>query len=1381
MRQMHMPNLFRGRVSRAGFSVVFSLSLAAISSFGADTAAPSGPIPIQALTREKAVDFSSEVLPLFKKNCLACHNASDAKGDLVMETPQTILKGGETGPAVVPGKAGESLLLKVASHIEKPFMPPKNNKSGALPFSPEELGLIQLWVNQGATGVVSTALGPVHWQPLPAGLHAVGAVALSPNGLYAACSRANQIFIYNLASGQLESRLTDPELIKSGFSQGLGIADKDIIQSLAFSPDSQTLASGAYRSVKLWKKPAPELLASLQAASGGEILALSASDDGKWIATGHEDGSAKLWDGVSGKLAGEFRSADGPMQAVALSLDGATLAGGTRKGTITVWNTREPGKKISFQSPSEVTALSWATEPKTLLSGGSDHQIRVWQIPESQTDLSAEIPQIVSSVALNAQGTEAALLSEGGNGLWIDLASGKALRKIQFAPQTSIILPGATNALAISSQTNLSSWSLADSKKLWETNLSGTITAGAFDQASGVAALHYKDGGIELFYVKETGLEPIRKIAAEARDLSGLKFSPNGQLLYAVSGQNAIQAFKVADGAEAFAISGQPKINDLALGRDGKCLATAHDDKKIRLWSAENGSALPKGAVGDFAAPAMKAAFSADGSVVLGGSSSGEIIAFNLKDGTQRQKFDDANGVIHNLAVGASNQVISLAALNSVKFGSLLSQRLISGHGERIDSLHFAPKAKQVISSSKDGSARLWNFEDGKLIRQFDHGGEITDAALSPDGKRLVSAGRNNNLKLWNAADGKLITEIKGDSESETLLSQRERDLKFARDEVNYHKSAVDTAEKQEKTESEALKKAMELKEKTEKELAAKTAARAKAQEERAAAEKAKTDLAASIAAAKDKKAALEKARIETAASAKDLEGKLKAAREALEKTRNEKESLVKNLLEASFQARLASLQAAENKQPEIEKQAADKRAAAEALIDKTAAAKNAFQTAATEAEALAKSETVAKQAAKSAEEAFAANEKIVASADQATKDAAKKFADSEKPLTEAEAAFKTAEGAHNGALQALEATSSAQKKAAEQIAQAKKDKEAAEAVVAKAESALEAAKKARGATEKPFLAAAFSSDNRLIAAGSESGALFFYSAENGKPLGKIEAHEKQARALAFLPNGTLASGGADKALKIWSAEPGWQLAKVLGDGGEKSPFVDRVLALSFSPDGKWLATGGGFPSRSGEIMIWKTADWSLFKQLKDPHSDTVYALEFSPDLTRLASGGADKYMRVFDLDTGKQVKMFEGHTHHVLGVAWERNGRTIASAGADKVVKVWDYASGEQKKTIEGFGKEVTFIRFLDASNEAVVSCGDTQVKLVRDDGGQVRSFGGSSDYVQAASATPDGQWVAAGSMDGNLRIWKGSNGELFKAFESPKEPQAAQVAGTK
>src|SRR5437868_13880517 len=98
---------------------------------------PAAPIEIAEIKREGAVDFEKEILPIFRRNCLACHSATEAQSDLVLESPQTILKGGSEGPAVVAGKGSESRLLKLASKQKEPFMPPPDNDVKAKPRSEE--------------------------------------------------------------------------------------------------------------------------------------------------------------------------------------------------------------------------------------------------------------------------------------------------------------------------------------------------------------------------------------------------------------------------------------------------------------------------------------------------------------------------------------------------------------------------------------------------------------------------------------------------------------------------------------------------------------------------------------------------------------------------------------------------------------------------------------------------------------------------------------------------------------------------------------------------------------------------------------------------------------------------------------------------------------------------------------------------------------------------------------------------------------------------------------------------------------------------------------------------------------------------------------------
>ena len=106
--------------------------------------ASAAPIAITEVKHEGPVDFEKEILPIFRRNCLACHSATEAESDLVLETPQTILKGGSEGPAVVMGKGVDSLLPQDGVASERALHAAAGQRREGQSLTPDELGLIKL-------------------------------------------------------------------------------------------------------------------------------------------------------------------------------------------------------------------------------------------------------------------------------------------------------------------------------------------------------------------------------------------------------------------------------------------------------------------------------------------------------------------------------------------------------------------------------------------------------------------------------------------------------------------------------------------------------------------------------------------------------------------------------------------------------------------------------------------------------------------------------------------------------------------------------------------------------------------------------------------------------------------------------------------------------------------------------------------------------------------------------------------------------------------------------------------------------------------------------------------------------------------------------------
>jgi WD40 repeat protein len=258
-------------------------------------------------------------------------------------------------------------------------------------------------------------------------------------------------------------------------------------------------------------------------------------------------------------------------------------------------------------------------------------------------------------------------------------------------------------------------------------------------------------------------------------------------------------------------------------------------------------------------------------------------------------------------------------------------------------------------------------------------------------------------------------------------------------------------------------------------------------------------------------------------------------------------------------------------------------------------------------------------------------------------------------------------------------------------------------------------------------------------------------------------AHLALVDALAYSPDGKLLVSGSFQEIAIWDMPSGEFVKRIAG-------FAHAVVAVAFSADGKLCATAGGEPTGTGEIKVFDVDSWKEITDIKNGHSDTVYGICFGPEGKMLASASADKFIKVWEIPSGKFVKSFEGHTHHVLDVGWMADGKLLASAGGDNTVKIWDFEKGEQVRTINAHAKQVTRLMFIGKKNEILTCGGDGTVKKFNaTNGGNIGNYGGATDFVYAIGASPDGLIIAAGGQEGVVRVYNGANLQLTKTLVPP------------
>jgi WD40 repeat protein len=265
----------------------------------------------------------------------------------------------------------------------------------------------------------------------------------------------------------------------------------------------------------------------------------------------------------------------------------------------------------------------------------------------------------------------------------------------------------------------------------------------------------------------------------------------------------------------------------------------------------------------------------------------------------------------------------------------------------------------------------------------------------------------------------------------------------------------------------------------------------------------------------------------------------------------------------------------------------------------------------------------------------------------------------------------------------------------------------------------------------------------------------------------RLLGHTESVTGVAFSADGRLAvTGSSDRTARLWDVASGQELKRFAGHEG-------GVWAVALSPDGKRLLTGEGRADESGAMIpakkfplrLWDVETGEQLRQLEG-HRGDVHGAAISTDGRWAVSCSTDATIRLWDLESGLEKHRCDERSV-VWGIALARDNRRVAAACLNGDVTLWDMESESEIKRFKGHAGAATFVSFSPDESQLASGSDDGQPRIWDIETGASLVLPKHPDHANGAVFTPDGRFVLTPCNDGILRLWEARTAKLVQRLE--------------
>ncbi len=306
-----------------------------------------------------------------------------------------------------------------------------------------------------------------------------------------------------------------------------------------------------------------------------------------------------------------------------------------------------------------------------------------------------------------------------------------------------------------------------------------------------------------------------------------------------------------------------------------------------------------------------------------------------------------------------------------------------------------------------------------------------------------------------------------------------------------------------------------------------------------------------------------------------------------------------------------------------------------------------------------------------------------------------------------------------------------------------------------------------------------FSPDGKILASGDDK-IIRLWNLNSQKVLATLSGHSQAVKSLAYSPDGKiLATASDDNTIKLWDIHQLQETFCLLGhshavksvvfspDGGHSH----AVKSVVFSPDGQILASG----SWDKTVKLWNVNTGKEICTLTG-HQLQVTSVAFSPQGQMLASASFDRTICLWQLPTTEVLLKYKedteefrnrpdctlvgnlsGHAWAVLTVAFSPDGKILATGSDDNTIKLWEVNTGQVITTLLGHSWSVVAVTFTADGTMLISASRDRTVKLWKvSTAEEITTLSGHADSLSTVAVSPDAQLIASGSRDKTIKLWQ-------------------------